>query len=86
MLALAAASAVFKLIAWKPVDDWSRFCFGSDGRTDELPICCMIAMLLSWTRWPAQAWFRVTVRVLPALVWPGYLLAESAIHWDLFYR
>lgn len=88
VLALASASAVFKLVAWRSVDDWSRFYFGSDGRADQLLIGCLVAMLLSWTRWPAQTWFRVTVRVLmlPALVWLGYLLANSAIYWDLFYR
>lgn len=88
VLALTAASAVFKVVGWRSVDDWSRFYFGSDGRADQLLIGGLVAMLLSWTRWPAQTWFRVVVRVLmlPALVWLGYLFMQSAIYWDLFYR
>lgn len=88
VLVLAAASAVFKIVGWRSVDDWSRFYFGSDGRADQLLIGCLTAMLVSWTRWPAQSGFRVLVRVLmvPALAWLGWLLVNSAIYWELYYH
>ena len=88
VVALAAASALFKVLAWQSIDSWSRFYFGSDARADELLIGCLLALFVSWSRLPAKAWFRALVQIatVPAVLWLGYLFAESAVYWRLFYQ
>lgn len=88
VVALAAAAAVFKIVAWHSIDDWSRFYFGSDARADELLVGCLLALFLSWSRLPGRAWFRLAVRIatVPAVLWLGYLIVESAVYWRLYYR
>ena len=85
---LAAASATFKIIAWHSFDDWNRFYFGTDGRADELLIGCGLALFLAWSRVPARAWFRRTVKIatIPAVLWLGYLVVQSAVYWKFFYQ
>ena len=88
VLALIAAAATFKIVAWKSLDDWSRFYFGSDARADELLVGCALAMFVSWTRVPAKAWFRTSVQVatIPVVLWLLYLGSASAVYWKLYYR
>ncbi len=88
VVVLAAAAATFKIVAWHSIDDWSRFYFGSDARADELLIGCLLALFLSWSRLPGKAWFRLTVKLatIPAVLWLGYLVVQSAVYWKLYYR
>jgi peptidoglycan/LPS O-acetylase OafA/YrhL len=85
---LAAASATYKIIGWQTIDSWSRFYFGSDARADELLIGGLLAMFVSWSRLPGKAWFQALVQIatVPAVLWLGYLFAESAVYWRLFYQ
>ena len=88
VLLLAAASAVFKIVSWHSIDDWSRSYFGSDTRADELLIGCGLALFLSWSTVPQRAWFRRAVQVatVPAILWLGYLIVASAVYWRLLYQ
>jgi len=81
-------STGYKIVAWRSIDSWSRFYFGSDARADELLIGCGLALLLSWSRVAQRAWFRRAVQVatIPALLWLGYLIVASAVYWRLLYQ
>jgi len=85
---LAAVSAAYKIVAWRSIDSWSRFYFGSDARADELLIGCGLALLLSWSRVAQRSWFRRAVQVatIPAILWLGYLIVASAVYWRLLYQ
>ena len=85
---LAVASAGYKIVAWRSIDSWSRFYFGSDARADELLIGCGLALFLSWSPVAQRAWFRRAVQAatVPALLWLGYLIVASAVYWRLLYQ
>ena len=86
--ALAATSAVFKIVAWHSPEDWSRFYFGSDSRADELLIGCWLALFLVWSRLPRQEWFRLALQVatIPAIAFLGYEFITSAVYKPFLYH
>ncbi len=85
---LAAASAAFKVLAWRSPASWVRLFHGTDGRADALFVGCLLGLAMVWRLLPETRAFRLAARIaaVPAIVCLGALSATQTAQSSFLYR